>query len=78
LTPGLCQIIMIKFLRDASREIPPPHGDKAMVSDSMQTKRIRKRKKSRQGKARKRLLRRCGSTPSLAALLDGGRPCGTP
>jgi len=49
-----------------------------MVSDTMRTKRIRKRKRSRQGKARKRLLRRCGSTPSLAALLDGGRPCGTP
>lgn len=42
-----------------------------MVSDSIQTKRIRKRKKNNQGKARKRLLRRCGSTPSLEAILSG-------
>ena len=42
-----------------------------MVSNSMQTKRIRNRKRGRQGKNRKRLLRRLGSTPSLEAILSG-------
>jgi hypothetical protein len=42
-----------------------------MVSNSIQTKGIRNRKKTKQGNARKRLLRRLGSTPSLEAILSG-------
>jgi len=40
-----------------------------MSSNSKQTAKIRKRKLSQQGKARKRLIRRNGSTPSLKELL---------
>ena len=49
-----------------------------MVSNSIQTKRIRNRKKSRQGNARKQLLRRIGSTPSLEAILSGEETRTTP
>jgi len=42
-----------------------------MSSNSKQTQTIRKRKRSKEGKARKRRLRRLGSTPSLKQLLDG-------
>ncbi len=42
-----------------------------MASNSKQTQKIRKRKRTKAGKARKRLLRRHGTTPSLRAILDG-------
>jgi hypothetical protein len=42
-----------------------------MSSNSKQTQSIRKRKRSKEGKASKRRLRRLGSTPSLKQLLDG-------
>ena len=42
-----------------------------MASNSKQTQSIRSRKRSKAGKARKRRLRREGSTPSLKKLLDG-------
>lgn len=42
-----------------------------MASNGKQTQSIRNRKRSKAGKARKRRLRREGSTPSLAKLLDG-------
>ncbi len=42
-----------------------------MSSNSKQTKSIRSRKLAKSGKARKRRLRREGSTPSLKKLLDG-------
>jgi hypothetical protein len=42
-----------------------------MASNSKQTHSIRKRKLSKMGRARKRRLRRLGSTPSLRKLLDG-------
>ena len=40
-----------------------------MSSNSKQTQKIRKRKRTKQGKTRKRLLRKHGSTPSLKDLL---------
>ncbi len=39
-----------------------------MASKTQVTERIRRRKAARKGKARKRILRREGSTPSQAAL----------
>jgi len=42
-----------------------------MSSNSKQTQTIRKRKRSKEGKTRKRRLRRLGSTPGLTKLLDG-------
>ena len=42
-----------------------------MASNSKQTKSIRSRKLAKSGKARKRRLRREGTTPSLKKLLDG-------
>jgi len=45
-----------------------------MSSNSKQTAKIRKRKLSRQGLARKKKLRIHGSTPSLTEILDGQDP----
>jgi len=45
-----------------------------MASNSKQTATIRKRKASRGGHKRKKQLRVHGSTPSLAAILDGEGP----
>ncbi len=47
-----------------------------MSSNSKQTQSIRSRKHSKAGKARKRRLRREGTTPSLKKLLDADSPSG--
>ncbi len=44
-----------------------------MASPTARITNIRKRKKTKMGKARKKWIRKYGTTPSLDAILDGGK-----